>query len=138
MDDQEKQANTVSKVVILVGCAFAALFVAIVVVMAVRESPARAGESDYSVTYTMSPTASTVDFVPNAGAEFLRIGYGKAFQEAPVSTSYRLTVAPAATSYTFEGAPRGASYRLSSPVVYYHMSTGEKTVTGVHPEEKKK
>ena len=168
MEDQEKQANTVSKVVVLVGCAFAALFVAMVAVMAVRGMPKRAAQADYSVSYTMSsarpvdfvpgsglvaytmsPVASSAVFVPGAGAEFRRLRDGEAFREAPVSTGYRLTVAPSGTSYrfdgtpfgfshTFEGAPHGATFELSSPVVFHHTSTVEETVTGVDPEEKKK
>ena len=135
MEDQEKQANTVSKVVILVGCAFAALFVAMVVVMAVRGLPKLAGESDDSVTYTMLPTVSTVDFVPGsglvtytmspaagsavfvpgAGAEFVRLGDGEALRETPVSTSYRFTVAPSGTSYRFDGTPFSSSYTYMAP-----------------------
>lgn len=48
MEEQGKQGNTVRNVVILAGCAFAALFVAMVVVMAVRGAPRPAR------TYTMT------------------------------------------------------------------------------------
>jgi len=161
MEEQEKKASTVRSVVILVGCAFAALFVAMVVVMAVRGMPKLAGESTDRIVYTMSPAASAVAFVPGPGpSESGRVRYEKVFREAPVFTSYWLEVTPAGSSYTFEGAPHGASYRFhgtpfsssytfegarygagfefSSPVAYYHMSTGEKTVTGADPKEKKK
>ncbi|MYG80714.1 MAG: hypothetical protein F4187_02590 [Gemmatimonadetes bacterium] len=136
MEDQEKQANAVSKVVILVGCAFAALFVAMVVVMAVRGLPKLAGESDDSVTYTMLPTVSTVDFVPGSGlvtytmspaagsvafiprpgaSESGRVRYEQVFREAPVGTGYRFTVAPSGASYRFHGTPFSSSYTYMGP-----------------------
>ena len=108
MEEQAKQDRTVRKVVILVGCAFAALFVAMVAVMAVRGMSTQAGEPDRLVTYTYSPNAHSVAYSPNA--------HGVAFvpaREAPVGSGspsgllpvrYRTTRDPgrASFSYTFD------------------------------------
>lgn len=56
MDEQGKQGNTVRNIVILVGGAFAALFVAMVVMMAVRGAPRPA--VTYTMSYSMRPAAT--------------------------------------------------------------------------------
>lgn len=99
MEDQEKQANTVSQVVILVGCAFAALFVAMVVVMAVRGAPRAAS------TYTM-----TTESAPTGSAVFYRSG-----SEAPLLYSRETPVAPLERA----SGLLPVSYTGSSDVVFY-------------------
>lgn len=56
MEEQGKQGNAVRNVVVLVGCAFAALFVAMVVVMAVRGAPRAAWT--YTMTTQSAPARS--------------------------------------------------------------------------------
>lgn len=103
MEEQGKQGNAVRNVVVLLGCAFAALFVAMVVVMAVRGTPRPAR------TYTM-----TTQSVPARSVAFYRSG-----SEGPQLYAREAVAAP------FERASGllPVRYRGESDVVFFGSTT---------------
>lgn len=122
MEEQAKQDRTVRKVVILVGCAFAALFVAMVAVMAVRGMSPRAGEPDRLVTYTYSPNAHSVTYVPAREAPAVS---GSSSGLLPVH--YRTTRDPgrAGFTYTFDATTRSLEPVLQLSGGYTFVYDGE-------------
>lgn len=140
MEEQGKQGNTVRNIVILVGGAFAALFVAMVVMMAVRGAPRPA--VTYTMSYSMRPAATRSMEVQAHPVTFHRIRSEFRRSEAPVlfqsegQLSRRSGLLP--IRYTISEAPIVYQTEGTTSPMPLYVPSAKVVPENADPKEKKK